>query len=52
MKLRNMIDEVWEKPKERKMRTGLSKAGKAMRRADKEFRSKVMTPRNPGLVGL
>lgn len=40
-KLKSMIEAAWEKPKERKMRTGLSKAGKAMRRADKGFRSKV-----------
>lgn len=40
-KLRTMIQDAWEKPKERKMRTGISKAGKARRKADKQFRSKV-----------
>lgn len=40
-KLKDMIEEAWNPPKERQMRTGISKKGKAMRRAEKEFRSKV-----------
>ena len=40
-KLREMIDEAWEPAKERKMRTGVSKAGKEMRLAEKHRRAKV-----------
>lgn len=47
-KLKEMIEEAWNPPKERQMRTGISKRGKAMRRADKEFRSKVKdAPKSP-----
>lgn len=40
-KLREMINEAWEPAKERKMRTGISKAGKEIRKADKRHRSQV-----------
>ncbi|CAM9399355.1 unnamed protein product [Ectocarpus fasciculatus] len=40
-KLREMINEAWEPAKERKMRTGISKKGKAIRKQDKLHRSKA-----------
>ncbi|CAN0275861.1 unnamed protein product [Ascophyllum nodosum] len=45
-KLREMIDEAWEPAKERKMRTGVSKAGKEMRLAEKHRRAKVKSGRS------
>ncbi|CBN79197.1 conserved unknown protein [Ectocarpus siliculosus] len=45
-KLREMINEAWEPAKERKMRTGISKKGKAIRKQDKLHRSKVKAGRS------
>lgn len=45
-KLKQMVEEAWSPPKERNMRTGISKTGKAIRRADKEFRAKVKANRS------
>ncbi|CAM9194468.1 unnamed protein product [Ectocarpus sp. 4 AP-2014] len=44
-KLREMINEAWEPAKERKMRTGISKKGKAIRKQDKLYRSKASRTR-------
>ncbi|CAN0254583.1 unnamed protein product, partial [Ectocarpus sp. 13 AM-2016] len=44
-KLREMINEAWEPAKERKMRTGISKKGKAIRKQDKLHRSKASRTR-------
>ena len=40
-KLREMINEAWEPAKERKMRTGIGKKGKEIRKQEKLHRSKV-----------
>ncbi|CAN0382512.1 unnamed protein product, partial [Scytosiphon promiscuus] len=40
-KLRGMINEAWEPAKERKMRTGIGKKGKEIRKQEKLHRSKV-----------
>lgn len=40
-KLREMIGEAWEPAKERKMRTGIGKKGKQIRKQEKIHRSKV-----------
>eukprot|EP00903_Cladosiphon_okamuranus_P006707 g6546.t1 len=45
-KLREMINEAWEPAKERKMRTGIGKKGKEMRKRDKLHRSKVKAGRS------
>ncbi|CAN0052601.1 unnamed protein product, partial [Ectocarpus sp. 8 AP-2014] len=44
-KLREMINEAWEPAKERKMRTGIGKKGKAIRKQDKLHRSKASRTR-------
>lgn len=44
-KLREMINEAWEPAKERKMRTGISKAGKEIRLAEKHRRAKASNER-------
>ena len=40
-KLQEMVEEAWEPAKERKLRTGISKAGKEARKADKRHRSQA-----------
>ncbi|CAM9881552.1 unnamed protein product [Scytosiphon promiscuus] len=40
-KLRGMINEAWEPAKERKMRTGIGKKGKEIRKQEKLHRSKA-----------
>ena len=40
-KLKEMVEEAWEPAKERKLRTGISKTGKEIRKADKRHRSQV-----------
>ncbi|CAM9659791.1 unnamed protein product [Pylaiella littoralis] len=45
-KLREMINESWEPAKERKMRTGIGKKGKEIRKQEKLHRSKVKAGRS------
>eukprot|EP00904_Undaria_pinnatifida_P007034 jgi/Undpi1/3460/HiC_scaffold_16.g06832.m1 len=45
-KLKEMVEEAWEPAKERKLRTGISKTGKEIRKADKRHRSQVKAGRS------